>query len=156
MCVFSAPSNWSQNGGKCLNNPKAKGMVHPMYAQDTNRNAVEPQAAVQHPHTVSQDFIRGRTGIQTRPDLRGNRIFRRYFHFAPQEGIQEQYQMGPAATRRYLQRRVAEQLAWCNREALEDAWEPGRGVPWFTAKQQRHAEEQCMACVSTMQDLSRQ
>ena len=86
-------------------------------------------------------------------------MFRRFFHFAPPEVVDQVYQLGPKQTRVLLLGRYTAALT----ELLQvefahfRPWQPGRGVPikWFMAHQQRHAQRQRMSCTSTMLEHSR-
>ena len=92
-----------------------------------------------------------------RPFINGSRAFRRFFHFALPEPYRHQYQLGPKGLRQYLSERAGADLAKYNQAEFGTVWKPARGllVEWFTPKQQKHIQQQCMACVATMQELSR-
>ena len=81
------------------------------------------------------------------------------FHFAPPEVQGDQYQLGPKALGKYLQRKcTADLVAWQKKNfpPSNRAWKRGRGVPveWFTPLQQRHILLQRCGTVPVMVELA--
>ena len=86
-------------------------------------------------------------------------MFRRDFHFAPPEATNEVYQLGPKHTKALLLDRHSAALEALHLAGFSDnhPFQLGRGIPvgWLTAHEQKHAQRQRMACISTMLDHSR-
>ena len=58
--------------------------------------------------------------VLLQPNLRGDRMFRRKFHYAPPEVVDRVYQLGPKQAREYLLRRDTATLAKQHRRAFTD------------------------------------
>ena len=93
-------------------------------------------------------------GCLLHPHLRGDRMFRRYFHFAPLEATDEVYQLGLKQTKALLLNRHSAALEALHQAEFSDngPFQLGRGilVEWLTAPQQKHVQRQQMSCISTM------
>ena len=90
----------------------------------------------------------------------GHWLLRRPLHFAPPEVQGDQYQLGPKALGKYLQRKcTADLVAWQKKNfpPYSRAWQRGRGVPveWFTPMQQRHILLQRCGTVPVMVEIAR-
>ena len=138
------------------NNPRAKGMMTQIYAQDLDYGPREVQVALNVLATPSHRFTMVNAwadyATKLKPRIDGSRTFRRCFHFVPPEPYKQQYQLGPRGVRQYLTKKAGEELTRANRQEFGDAWQSGRGlrIEWFEAKQERHIQRQRMACIATM------
>ena len=79
-----------------VNNPRAKGMMTQIYAQDLDYGPLEVRIALNILTTPSHRFTMVKAwadyATKLKPRLDGSRTFRRYFHFVPPEPYKQQYQ----------------------------------------------------------------
>ena len=143
--------------------PKTHGMMSQIISQALKGLPLDSEAFVQIVVTPSHRFSiinKGADwGCSLQPQLRGDRMFRRFFHYAPSEVTSEVFQFGPRQTKAFLLARHSAAL-----EALHDLefsdhrpFGLGRGIPveWLSFLQQKHAQRQRMSCISTMEEHHR-
>ena len=98
-------------------------------------------------------------GGSLQPQLLGDRMFRRYFHYAPSEMASEAFQFGPRQTKTFLLARHSAALEALHGHEFSDhrPFGLGRGIPveWLSFLQQKHAQRQRMSCISTMEEHHR-
>ena len=87
-------------------NPKTHGMMSQIISQVQKGRPLGSEAFVQIVVTPSQRFSiinKGADwGCSLQPQLRGDRMFRRFFHYAPSEVTSEAFQLGPRQTKTFL------------------------------------------------------
>ena len=97
--------------------------------------------------------------VLLRHKVLGQWLLRQHFHFAPPELEGDQYQLGPKARGRNLQRRCTAALVEWQKKNFpppSKAWQKGRvvTVEWFTPLQQRHILLQRCKTVPVMVELA--
>ena len=88
------------------NGPKTHGIISQIMSQVMKGKRISPKAAVNLLATPSRRFTlvdrAADRAVLQQLRLRGERMFRRGFLFAPPEVYKQQYQLGPKQTRNYL------------------------------------------------------
>ena len=143
--------------------PKTHGMMSQIISQVLKGRPLDSEACIQIVVTPSHRFSiinkRADWGCLLQPQLRGDRMFRRYFHYAPSEVTGEAFQFGPRQMKAFLLSRHSAALEALHSREFSDhrPFELGRGIllEWLSFLQQKHAQRQRMSCISTMEEHHR-
>ena len=157
----------SQSSGEALQasleSPKTHGMMRQIFSHVLGGRPLRSEACLQvliHPsHRLSIINKGADRGCLLQPHLRGDRMFRRFFHYAPPEVTGEAFQLGPSQTKALLLSRHSATLAALHGAEFSDycPFQLGRGIPmeWLTGPQQKHVQRQRISGISTMQEHHR-
>ena len=132
--------------------PKTHGMMSQIFSQVLGGQPLSPEACIQIVINKGADW-----GCLLQPHLRGERMFRRFFHYAPPEVTGEAFQLGPSQTKALLLSRRSAALAALHQTEFSEycPFQSGRGIPveWLTGPQR--GQRQRRSCISTMQEHHR-